>query len=205
MTVHDDRYFHSVAAAFDKDQIGLSGDARGRAVQPMSDGWRKYRRFHPGEPVVWVDDADGIPRGLTVRQYRVLTLALEVIDKRFPTMRAMALELNVAPSTVSRALTKLAAWGLIAYVVGRGRYAGMVIVRRVKGDGLERFRKAAKARVRKWYQYAKSRLEINVASMVPSTTYGVSKAVTVTGNDMNATLTTQRPWTVDELREAGII
>jgi DNA-binding MarR family transcriptional regulator len=84
-------------------------------------------------------------------------------------MREMAAMLHVAPSTVSRALVKLAAWGLIAYVSMRGRYAATVIVLRSVGDGRDRFRQAAKARVRRWSEAANrrvSRLWANVAPYI---------------------------------------
>jgi DNA-binding transcriptional ArsR family regulator len=123
-------------------------------------------------------------------------------------MRAMATALQVAPSTVSRALTKLASWGLIAYVVGRGRWGGLVIFRRAKDDGMERFRKAAQARVRRWSEAVRrriSRLEFNVAPYVlegPSSYY---RDYLLTTSNKGATLTAQRRWTVEELRDAGII
>jgi DNA-binding transcriptional ArsR family regulator len=183
-----------------RDTIVVSEGAFGRA-------WLK---FNPGVPLVYVDDAEGHPRALTPKQYMVLVAALEMIDGIGITMRALAAQLEVAPSTVSRALTKLAAWGLIGYVCGRGRWAGLVIFRRAKDDGLDRFRQAAKARVRRWSEAAQrriSRLWINVApyaldergyhnpyyfNIVTSSTY------------KSATLTAQ-PFSVEELRDAGII
>jgi DNA-binding NarL/FixJ family response regulator len=116
-------YYASVAVIADK--MSLSGDATGRAVHVMG----KWQRFHK-EELIWLDDAEGHPRALTPKQYQVLTMALDMIEGVGLTMREMAHRLEVAPSTVSRALTKLAAWGLIAYVVGRGRWAGLVIFRR---------------------------------------------------------------------------
>jgi hypothetical protein len=117
----------------------------------------------------------------------------------------------VFPSTVSRALTKLASWGLIAYVVGRGRWAGLVIFRRATDDGMERFRKAAQARVRRWSEAVRrrlSRLEFNVAPIALEGDRGVDSLYywsTQVTNYKGATLTVQLPWTVEELRDSGII
>jgi hypothetical protein len=81
----------------------------------------------------------------------------------------------------------------------------MVIVMRVKDDGLDRFRELAKDKLRQWRKAAEarvSRLKINVASYVHGrgedslTTY-------LRDNSMDATL--KRGWTPEELREAGII
>jgi DNA-binding transcriptional regulator YhcF (GntR family) len=184
----------------------------GRATVPMGRGFGLWQRMNAGLELVYIDDAEGRPRALTPKQYAVLVMALDMIDGDMLTMRAMAAQLKVAPSTVSRALTKLAAWGIIAYVVGRGRWAGLVIIRRAKNDGLERFRKAAQTRVRNWYEAAQrrfSRSVFNVASIVHEDHRGydsLTRYVLETQSSMDATLTTQRPtWTVQELREGGII
>jgi len=190
---------HDVKVAY-KDRIVASEGAFGRA-------WLK---FNPGKKLVYVDDLEGRPRAVTPHQKDVLYLALSMIDGEMLTMREMAKRLGVAPSTVSRALTKLQAWGIIAYIVGRGRWAGLVIMRRVKGDGLERLRRAAKARVYGWKLAAEarlSRLQMNVAPYFldrervgNDTLYTYLETVTT----KSATLTPQ-PWTVEDLREAGII
>ncbi len=193
---------HDVTTAY-RDRLTLSEGAFGRA-------WMK---FNPGVQLVYVDDADGRPRALTPKQYAVLTMALDYIrdTSRALTMRDMAKLLEVAPSTVSRALTKLQAWGLIGYFVGRGRFAGLVIFRRAKDDGYDRLAKAAKARVRRWSEAAQrriSRLAVNVASMIlegeRDGSYRQWATYTMDTNK-DATLTVQRPWTPQELREAGII
>jgi DNA-binding transcriptional regulator YhcF (GntR family) len=182
-----------------------------RLAMPMSPAWDKWRRMNPTTELIYVDDAEGRPRGLTPKQYMVLILVMEMTQGVGMTMRQMAQKLEVAPSTVSRAMTKLASWGLIAYMVGRGRWAGLVIVRRVKGDGLDRFRQAAKARVRRWSEAVKrriSRLEINVAPYVLEEHRGydsLTAYVMTTDTYKGATLTAQRPWTPEELRSMGII
>ncbi len=197
----------------DNDRDPIQGDVLNRSTVPMGRGFALWQRMNAGQQLVWVDDAEGHPRALTPKQALVLAAALEMVDGIGLTMRELAAQLRVAPSTVSRALTKLAAWGLIAYYVGRGRWAGLVIFRRSEGDVFEHIRKAAKARVRRWSQAARdriSRLQINVAPYFlerkgkgTDSLYGYLEI----SYSMDATLTAQltREWTVDDLREAGII
>ncbi len=209
--------------AKDRHYAQLADDVEGRSTDHeirskyanelyVSEGafGRAWVRFNPAVPLVWVDDAEGHPRALTPKQYMVLTAALDMAEGIGITMRALAIKLEVAPSTISRALTKLAAWGLIAYFVGRGRFAGLVIFRRAPNDGFDRMRKVAKARVQRWSQAARdrlSRLKINVAP------YFLERKETGTDslypyleslNTVDATLTAQ-PFTVQDLRDVGII
>lgn len=194
-----DRYYLSLYERSERDPV--QGEATTRATVPMGRGFARWRRFHPGEELVWVDDMEGRPRALTPRQARVAELAIANVDgARMMTMRDMARELGVAPSTVSRAMTRLAAWGIIAYVVGRGRFAGLVIMRRVRGDGQDRFREAAKARLAAWKKAAErrvSRLVRNVALYHPMRTWEDHGYGYVYVDGMNATLTA--PWTVEDL------
>lgn len=202
--------YGAMADQRERDPI-VDGSLSNRATVPMGRGFALWQRMNAGVQLVWVDDMEGNPRAITPKQAQVLALALDMVDGKGLTMRDMAAALRVAPSTVSRALTKLAAFGLIAYIVGRGRWAGLVIFRRAKDDGLDRFRTAAKARVRRWSEAAQrrvSRLWINVAPYILRGEEGVS------GRDIrdqyyylykDATLTAQRPWTPEELRDAGII
>ena len=175
-------------------------------IAPLTTGWAKYRRFHPDEAQVFVTDLEGKGHWISERQHKVYILALEMIEGDMLTMRAMAARLRVAPSTVSRALVKLSAWGILAYIVGRGRYAGLVIIKRARNDGLDRFRKAAKARVRAWSKAAYdrvSRLKFNVATRYTYEEVRSHGYEHVYGDVMNATLI--REWSPDELRDAGII
>ncbi len=198
---HNDAYYHSMAGAFGAGKVSVSGDATGRAVMPMSQGWK---RFNPNLEYIWVDDAEGRPRALTPKQYSVLAAILDIIrDGSTPTMTAIGIKLGVTVSTVSRAMTKLAAWGLIRYIVGRGRYAGMLIFRAMPNDGLDRLRAVAKAKLRRWYlasQERISRLRFNVAPREPLTRGEVSLPTITVG----ATLTAQ-PFSVQDLRDVGII
>lgn len=203
--------YASLADRKERDPI-QDGSQATRATVPMGRGFALWQRMNPQAQLVWIDDAEGHPRAVTPKQAIILSRVLEMAaGAKGVTMRALAQELRMAPSTISRALTKFAAWGLIAYFCGRGRFAGLVIFRRAKDDQWEYLRKAAKARVRRWSEAAErrvSRLWINVASYFHGEEGGIS---TQSYRDMyyysskDATLTAQRPWTPEELREAGII
>jgi len=166
--------------------------------------------MNPGKALVSVFDMEGRERYLTPTQAEVTGLALSMVDGEMLTMREMATRLAVSPSTVSRALTKLQAWGILAYVVGRGRFAGLVIMRRAQGDGLDRFSDAAKARVRRWSEAVKrriSRLQFNVAPYVFDKGRGVDSLyyyLTSIDTSKGATLTAQLSWSAEELAEVGL-
>ena len=205
--------FYAIAAdKMDRDPVQESG-VNGRATVPMGRGFALWQRMNPGANLIYVDDMEGRPRALTPRQVEVLALALEMVDGAMLTMRGMATRLGVSASTVSRALAKLQAWGILRVVVGRGRFAGLVIFRAVKGDGRDRFRDAAKARVRRWSEAVRrrlSRLEFNVAPYILEKERGVDSLyyyLCSLDTSKGATLTAQlsRQWTPQELREAGII
>jgi DNA-binding Lrp family transcriptional regulator len=205
--------FYAIEAdKMDRDPVQASG-VNGRATVPMGRGFALWQRMNPGVQLVYVDDMEGRPRALTPRQAEVLALAMEMVEGHMLTMRGMATRLGFAPSTVSRALTKLQAWGILFYVVGRGRFAGLVIMKRTVGDGKDRFRDAAKARVRSWSEAVRrrvSRLQANVAPYILDRERGVDSLYyylysldTSKGATLNAQL--KKDWTPQELREAGII
>jgi len=189
----------------DRDPIGPDGS--GRATVPNGRGFQRWQRFHGSGGIVWIE-VDGKMIGLTPWQAKVYDLSRTYIDKGGIKIRDMATMLGCAPSTVSRALVRLMAWGLIGYIVARGRNGGAIIFRMAKGDGFERFRQAAKAKVRAWSKasYERlSRLQKNVAPYFlerrergTDTLYSYLETVTV----KDATFTA---WTPDELRDAGII
>ncbi len=202
--MHSDAYYHSVANITGK--AALSGDATGRAVMPMSKGWAMYGRFHPGEEYVSVIDDKGREWKLTERQAAVYDLARTYIENGTTRIRLMAKELGYAPSTVSRALVKLQAIGLIGVIVGRGCYGGVLIFGRAANDGLEAFRTRAKAKLATWRKQAEdrvSRLISNVALIYSYEEVRSHGYEHVYGDVMNATLV--REWSPDELRDAGII
>lgn len=190
--------------AFERDPIFATFNRASVANGPMS----PWQRFNRSDTLVWVDDAEGKPRALTPKQYQVLTMALAMIDRELWTMREMAERLSVAPSTVSRALAKLQAWGLIRVIVGRGRWAGLLILKAAKDDGLTHLRRAALARINRWKEAAQrrlSRLAINVAPYISEEGIEVLSNPDISTTSKSATLTVQRKWTPAELRDLGII
>jgi hypothetical protein len=211
----NDRYY---AAMADRLEYRESGIDKHRSDLVASEGaygraWLKWRRFNPNGELVYVVDIDGRDRALTRKQADVLDLALTFVDRGTVTVRALAAELKCAPSTVSRALARLASFGLLAYLGGRGRYAGMVIFRRVKGDPFKRFQDEARARLARYRKTAEdriSRLAVNVASMY-SMRRESHKYMTLTqvhvsnGRAQHWTLEAPQTWSPEELRDLGII
>jgi predicted transcriptional regulator len=210
MTVARDRYFANMADKAEGNYHDVNTAYSGRVVQSEGAFGRAWLRFNPGVQLIYVDDAEGKPHGLTPKQYAVLTIVMDTIAAgTHPTMTKLARSLGYSVSTVSRALVKLAAWGLIGYVCSKGRYAAMIMFRRADGDGLDRLRRVAKAKIRKWYQASQdriSRLRFNVATGNPTTTYGVYAPVSRTTSTDTVMVATLKPeWTVEDLRDAGII
>ena len=207
MTLNRAAIYGAMADKAERDPVS---EFNGRATVPMGRGFGLWQRMNPGKALVSVFDMEGRERYLTPTQAEVTGLALSMVDGEMLTMREMASRLAVAPSTVSRALTKLQAWGILAYVVGRGRFAGLVIMKRAQGDGLDRFRDAAKARVRRWSEAVKrriSRLQFNVAPYVFEKERGVDSLyyyLTSIDTNKSATLTAQRSWSAEELAEVGL-
>lgn len=200
-------YYSTMADAQERDPI-QGGANVNRSVVPMGRGFALWQRFNQGSQLVWVHDFEGRARALTPKQASVISLAVSMVDGRMLTMRAMAAEIGVNVSTVSRALAKAQAWGLLVYAVGRGRFAGLVIMKYVRDGGyFDAKRKAARARVQRWSEAARrriSRLEFNVASYILEggrgydslTSYALS-----TNTYKDATLTAQRPWTAEDLAD----
>jgi predicted transcriptional regulator len=200
-------YYADMADKLARDPVV---EYQGRATVPMGRGFKTWKRMHPGEETVWVTNAEGQMYELTRSQANVLDISTSLSHQGRVTMRSLASELKVSPSTVSRAMVKLASFGLIAYLTGRGRYAGTLIIRRVSAsDGLERFRIAAKAKVREWAKAAErriSRLEFNVAPYLLDRERGVDSLyyyLLSIPSTKSATLTAQlsREWTPDELAD----
>lgn len=196
----------------DRDPV-QGPNTNGRATVPMGRGFAMWQRFNPDAEVVCVTDIDGRDRTLTRKQADVLDLALTFVDRGTVTVRALAAELKCAPSTVSRALARLASFGLLAYLGGRGRYAGMVIFRRVKGDPFKRFQDEAKARLARYRKTAEdriSRLAVNVASMY-SMRKDNHRYMTLTQVHVRSTraqhwtLEAPQTWSRQDLRDVGII
>jgi len=197
--------YASAADKMERDPYGPDGVGRAQVVNGR--GFQAWRRFNRGGKTIWVENMDGQMYELTPNQYAVFTICRSNYSVPV-TMRALAEHLKLSPSTISRAMVKLASFGLIAYLTGRGRYAVTFVIERAKNDGMDRFRRAAKAKVFSWRLAAEariSRLWANVAPYSLERRRGIDSlywAVVTSTSTKDATL---KAWTPDELREAGII
>jgi predicted transcriptional regulator len=192
------------ADAKERDPI-QGGDIGNRATVPMGRGFALYKRFHPGARYVAVTTLDGRIVELTRTQADVFDLARTYIDGESITMRQLADILKVAPSTVWRALVKLTAFGLIAYVTMRGHYGGTFLFARGRNDAFGHLQRAAKERVKRWADATKerfSRLRDSVAPYVLDRGRDSLSDYFLSTTYKGATL---KEWTPQELREAGII
>jgi len=200
-----DRATYYAAQADKRERDPISED-NGRATVAMGRGFYKWRRFNREAELIWAETLDGRMVGLTPWQNKVYQLAIGYVDHGTVKLREMATTLGCAPSTVSRAMVKLMSWGLLGYISGRGRYAGTLIFRMSQGDPFQRFRDAAKAKVRQWSLAAQrrvSRLEINVAPYILEKGRGVDSLyyyLTSIGISKGATLTAA--WTAEDV--AGV-
>lgn len=153
--------------AFDEHYARMA-DSRQRAEDRMGHvyggdvaitGLRAFIRYHP-------DARQDVPiagrvRSLTHNQVRMLGLFSRIeLTREHTTIRAMAREANVCPSTVSRFMLKVQAWGAYAIDVSRGRYGGVTIRRRQLGDQLADYATRAWERIKR----AADRAAFNVAS-----------------------------------------
>lgn len=120
---------------------------------PLSPGWSRYR---PDEQRVTVRDGFGKLVSLSPTQHRVLMAARALEGERI-TATVLANSIGVATSTVTRALVLLAAFGLVAYDVTRGRYGGITLLRTAWADLKARSRTAwgviQEQRARAWDRY----------------------------------------------------
>lgn len=123
-------------------------------------------------------DAFGRPHMITQKQQTVYLAAMRLlaIGNTDISMRKMADSLGICVTTVSTMLRKLMAWGLIGYLASRGRYGGVTLFGRSKGDGLDRFARMAQTAIREWWQRRKA--GIRARSNVHSSSDRVSGTLT---------------------------
>jgi hypothetical protein len=189
--------YAGIADSLERDPV--SSD-QGRATVPMGRGFNLYKRFNPDAQYVTVTTLQGKEVELTRIQANVYDLGRTYIDNGTVTMREMADQLHVAPSTIWRALVKLASFGLIGYLTGRGRWNRTVIFSRGKNDGMERFQQAAKATVAKWRKATEarfSRLRDSVAPYILGRGIDSLTEYFLVTSSKGATL--KREWRSDEL------
>lgn len=196
-------YYAHLADKAERDPFGPDGS--GRAVVVNGRGFALYKRFKRGQTVA-VPTLQGKWVELTRTQADVLDLARTLVDMGPTSMRDMAHTLRVAPSTIYRALVKLSSYGLIAYVTARGWKHGTIILARGANDGLGRFQRAAKEKVKRWAEQTRARfarLQARVATYVlEEGRRGDSLSDYVLVVHGRNTVT---EWTPDELRSVGIL
>jgi hypothetical protein len=122
-------------------------------LMPLTMGWARY---HPCASLVIVSDGFGRQRALTPIQHRVMVVA-RMHEGETVKATMIADSIGVATSTVTRALVRLAAFGLVAYDIVKGRYGGISILKRAWADLRTRSRtawgKLKGERVKAWDRY----------------------------------------------------
>lgn len=124
-------------------------------------------KFYSRESGSFLTSPEGIERWFGPKAAKVYAIAHRDAGTH-TTMKAIAAEAMCCVSTVSRALTRLQAFGFLAVDVKRGRNGGITVRLRRVGDALKHYAAAAWGRIRSW---------IKVASRSPET-----------GNDLVTTL-----------------
>lgn len=190
--------------AFYRDPIIDPAD-HGRAA--VANGKRgRWGRYHNSADLVWAMNLEGQLVALTRNQANVYGEAKRLACTGIRvTMRALAIELGVAASTVYRALVRLEALGFLAYQSNRGRLGGVVFLLREINDGLDWKRQEARATLRRWYKAAEariSRLRGNVASLHPGRETELYEHRYVTSRNVAQHFPA---WTPEDFREAGLM
>jgi len=120
---------------------------------PMSSGWARY---HPTVALLPVRDGFGNTVLLTPNQHRILIVGRSLEGEKV-SAGTIAASIGVATSTVTRALTRLAAYGLVAYDTAKGRYGGITFIATAWADLKARSKRAwgriRQDRDRAWDRY----------------------------------------------------
>lgn len=125
---------------------------------------RTFRRYHKDATVDFVS-TDGVLHWMTHKQMRVHGILARLAVSGSPsTVRAIAAEARACPSTVSRAILKLQAWGEYAVDIKRGRYGG-VRVWKVISDRFADYARAARQKLAELASKARSMLRPERTSM----------------------------------------
>jgi hypothetical protein len=144
-------------SAFDRYYAGVSDrNDRIEATRPHTYGGDKaitsLRAFQRYDRNATTDIFDlwGQKRWVTQKQSRIYAiLRREAGSSSRLTMGMIALEADVATSSVSRAILKFQGWGIFAIDVTRGKYGGITVTLRALRDGLEEYARRAWDRIRK--------------------------------------------------------
>lgn len=159
----------------------------GPLARPLTQGWAMYRGYVRRD--IELIDAYGRSHWITEKQYRIYLTAITLLDTS-TSMRKIAASIGVCVTTVSTMMRKLMAWGLLAYLSSRGRYGGITLFRRSKGDGMDRYARMAQQAIREWWSRKMARLRTNsnvqslsgrVGKYLPA--YPVSSSVDIKSRD----------------------
>jgi hypothetical protein len=122
--------------------------ATGRAAN-LTAGWGLYN----GQTIPIYDER-GNRHMITPKMHKVYLWAMTRIaaDDCNTSMRKAALELGVCVQTVSNTLRRMMAWGKLGYLSSKGRYGGITLFGRFKGDGLERYARMALDALRAFWE-----------------------------------------------------
>lgn len=110
-------------------------------------------KFYSRESGSFLTSPEGIERWFGPKAAKVYAIAHRDAGTR-TTMKAIAAEAMCCVSTVSRALTRLQAFGFLAVDVKRGRNGGITVRLRRVGDALKHYTAAAWGRIRSWIKVA---------------------------------------------------
>jgi hypothetical protein len=110
---------------------------------------RCFKRYHK-DSTTDITDLWGRTRWMTHKQAAIHGVLLRSgTSGERTTMSAIASEVGCCVSTVSRAIWKIASWGIIAVDVTRGRHGGIRVRLRSLGDDLQAYTIAAWERVKR--------------------------------------------------------
>jgi len=141
-----DRYYAGVSDRNDRIEATRPHTYGGDAAITSLRAFQRYDRNATTD----IYDLWGQKRWVTQKQSRIYAiLRREAGSSSRLTMGMIALEANVATSSVSRAILKFQGWGIFAIDVTRGRNGGISVTLREVGDKLQAYAVAAWSRIRR--------------------------------------------------------
>ena len=182
MTVRIDDYY-----AREADRIARGPQLYGGNAAIV--GLRCFKYYHP-DSGSFLTDPGGRDRWLGPKASRVYAILHRTAGSgQRVTMTQVASEAMCAPSTVSRVVTRLQSWGMLAVDVTRGRNGGMIVRLPAVVPAMRHYINAAWKRIRSW---------INVASRSSRREEGTSSTRSSKGATFSGTCS--HTGDLDELR-----
>lgn len=171
-----------VLMAEQQDRQPFRTDRMG-VVDDRAFGLRCFRRYSRNATVDVGVMADGREHWLAPKQSRIWAIVQrELLGDGRTTMKAIAQEANVHPTTVSRTLTKLEAWGEVAVDVVRGKYGGIRLWRPIS-DRFRLYAIAARQRIARAARHARSKVASTLTSWKREGRTTSNEDVDVTGRN----------------------